>query len=278
MAWITYAFGDITANTGVLDASGHTWWASIPERAGPAGSATSLPRGGVAGEWFQAGFQRRKTITLAGKVQGSSWAEMLVAQERLENASNFVGAQGALTVVRGGITTSWTVFREAGPRFRRLAPTLAEWEIDFVALDPRRYGAEVSASFNLSAITGGITAPLTAPITAGGGVASAVTALNIGTAPTPVILDIAGPVTNPTVTHDQTGSVLRWGGMVVAGDVLRWDTDVRTVSLGGSSRRSSVIGRPGWFALAPGANSIRFSAASTDPAASLTARWRPAWW
>lgn len=273
----TYVLGDIVFNARVADGDGLRWYASLEGLGGPTSRVDVQPRQGLAGSLFSPGVNGTRQLTMTGMVVAADYAALKRARNRLAAAVNLVAAMGTL-VVNDAQPYQMQVYRADELRFEPDAsPTVGRFQVGLVAPDPLRYSTVAQAlSTSLSSITTGVTAPVVAPVSAGGGTASQVTAFNGGTTATPVVLEIAGPVTNPVVTHDESGSVIRLALTVIAGDLLVLDSDARSILLNGVNVRSSAVGRVRWFDLAPGANTIRFAAASADPAASLTVRWRAA--
>ncbi len=75
---------------------------------------------------------------------------------------------------------------------------------------------------------------------------------------------------------DGTVKTLAYSQNLTSGDVLVLDCAEHTAVLGGASRRRYLSGD--WPVIPPGGVSqIVFGSALYDPAALLTATWRPAW-
>jgi hypothetical protein len=107
---------------------------------------------------------------------------------------------------------------------------------------------------------------------------------NSGTAEVNPVIEIRGPVTNPSVTLTGTTTVLEYNLTLALGDVLTVDTWAGTVTLAGQSRLGTATLRSqpeGTFILPPGSTStvsFRSSDPIPDPNASCTVRWRSAYW
>ncbi|MGA5084098.1 phage distal tail protein [Streptomyces pseudogriseolus] len=173
-----------------------------------------------------------------------------------------------------------------------------EWE----ATDPRRYElAERTASATLPAAepgldwgvsdgaeTGldwGVSGTVEAGLSFGEpGSTGALTAVTVGDAPTHPVVEFRGPVTRPALTNLATGDVLEYDMPLAADDVLTVDTRAGTVTLNGTASRIYTVTSRSvpeqTFTLAPGTTNLTFRAApgSNDPAASVTLRWRSAYW
>jgi tail protein len=151
----------------------------------------------------------------------------------------------------------------------------------FRALDPLVYsGTEHEEVLVLPLVAGGLEVPFTVPFTIGASVISGTVLLtNSGTASTGLVLQIAGPVTQPRVTlqaPDGSTKTLRYLDSLGSGEVLTLDTRARTAYLGGGvSRRGRIAGD--WFLLEPGTSELTFGAATYDGASTLTVTWRSAY-
>ncbi|MGW1770635.1 phage distal tail protein [Streptomyces sp. NPDC002104] len=110
------------------------------------------------------------------------------------------------------------------------------------------------------------------------------TAHNAGNAPAHPLITIRGPVSMPSLTNMANGDVLEYDLDLAAGDVLVVNTADGTVTLNNSASRlytataRSVPEQS--FALWPGTAGMAYRAApgSSHPAASVTVRWRGAYW
>lgn len=91
---------------------------------------------------------------------------------------------------------------------------------------------------------------------------------NGGNRPTPLIIKINGPVTNPVIINDTTGDTMSFAATLLGGDQLVIDTQYKTVTLNGANRRS-YMQQNGWFLLQPGNNFIRYRATSGSGTAQL---------
>jgi len=178
-----------------------------------------------------------------------------------------------------------------------------EWE----ATDPRRYAlAEQAASARLPAAEPGLdwgaddgaveqgldwgaddgaVPPVEGGLTFGlPGSTGALTAVNVGDAPAHPLVEFRGPVDRPALINLATGDVLEYDLPLAAGDVLTVDTRGGAVTLNGTASRlhkaTSRSVPEQTFTLRKGTTNLTFRAApgSSDPAASVTVRWRSAYW
>ena len=211
----------------------------------------------------------------------------------------------ALTVAWGRSQTDIEMGLQLGGRQRivRGRPRSCEIDLDrlpqatpravctFKAGDPRIYDVtEQSGQCGLQIVEGGLTFGTISPtaggvtfgtITAGGGW---ITAENEGTADTPCVLTIEGPVTDPRVVliaEDGTQKTVDLTLTVPGGSRVVIDSHDGTVTQDGSTSQFAALTAESTpvrqFRLPPGTNSLRFLAASPDADARLTAQWRSAW-
>ncbi|MFM9613918.1 phage distal tail protein [Streptomyces niveiscabiei] len=231
-----------------------------------------------------------RTVTLDGMVVRAPRA-MVGAVIAVLNAGT-VPVDGELPLVvwlddRGPLLAHARATRRAlpaGPGWR--LGTVTGGAVEFVATDPRRYQlAERSASTPLPMPEPGLAFPLAFPLDFGPpGSTGTLTAVNDGDAPTHPVIEFRGPVAAPSLTSVESGDVLEYDLPLAAGDVLVVDTAAGTVTLNGAASRihtaTSRSVPEQTFTLVPGASHMTFRAApgSTDPAASVTVRWRSAYW
>lgn len=222
-------------------------------------------------------------------VEGSCWAAdrdaLADAFRRIVPAPGSV-ALSDVTVTMGGRTLRARVRarrRRVDARAGQWGTGRFGWVIELVRPDPRLYGPEQSRPTGLpTAVSSGHGFNHAFPLGFGGttGVGGEVTVVNGGTVPTPCVVEIAGPVTDPVVTVVATQARIGARLTVPAGSVLRIDTDARTVTLNGEDRLGAVIDFDLGYAfpdLPPGSSVLRFDAAAYSAGAVMTVRWADAY-
>lgn len=160
----------------------------------------------------------------------------------------------------------------------RNVSTLADWQAQLVADDPRLYDGNLGSSTAAVATAGGagLTFPMATPITFGSSpLGGEVTAVNDGTVPTPWVATFDGPLTNFTFEHVEAGRLMTFDGDLLAGDTLEVDADAHTVLLNGTASRYDWLRYPNWFLLTPGLNTLRVTASVGT--GGVTVEWRSAW-
>lgn len=159
-------------------------------------------------------------------------------------------------------------FINARPRRRSLPRTydqlqqLAPVALEFLATDPRYYGATVkTATMGLGIATSGLVFPATFPTSFGSGSSSGSAVLtNAGTFATRPRLTITGPVDNPIVdlmtTPTQTISLVL---SLSSTDTLVIDLKAGSIILNGTaSRRNTLAAGSVLWELPPGSTTVRF--------------------
>lgn len=155
--------------------------------------------------------------------------------------------------------------------------------LQFKATDPRRYGPLASGTTAPPITSAGITWPVTWPITwptGGSGASGTVNVVNSGDYATPLTITIRGPLTTPAVYRQDTGDVLELNTTLAASDVVIFDVLNDSVTMNGVSAKGLLTDRSApvsSFLMPPGTTGIALRAAVTDPAASMTVAYYPAY-
>ncbi|WP_370420327.1 hypothetical protein AB8O64_19725 [Streptomyces sp. QH1-20] len=218
------------------------------------------------------------------------------AAVRALNAATALGGPELPLVVwldeRGPLLVRARVLRRSVPVGKGYAlGTVLGAAIQWEASDPRRYGlAELQVGARLPQPEPGLDwhlAPegLSWPLDFGApGSTGGVTMTNEGDAPTAPTIEFRGPVERPSLTNVSTGDAIEYDITLTPDDVLLVDTGAGTVTLNGhASRLYTATNRSipeQAFTLAPGVTSLAYRAApgSSDPRASVTLRYRSAYW
>jgi hypothetical protein len=157
----------------------------------------------------------------------------------------------------------------------------AEAAVQLVAADSYyRSVVEHVATLSVAQAVVGRTYPRTYPYTypdaGSGGVASLV---NAGTAPSLPTLRIFGPVADPAIENQTTGRRVSFDVDLVVGtwlDVAWSQGEAMSVLLNGTASRYSTLVESDVLELAPGANSVRYSA-NAATTSYVEVRWRDRW-
>ena len=172
------------------------------------------------------------------------------------------------------------MFRQDTVLSSPVTDTVAQFSIQLVAADPRKFSDPLTTSTRLPSSTGGLTVPFTVPFTIASTVVSGSCSLvNSGNTTGPVRLRVAGPVTGPIITHDGTGAQLVFASSLVlaAGEWIDIDMEAHTVLANGTASRSGYITQRGWSGFEPDVNVWAFTAQAYNTAALLSVTATPAW-
>ncbi|MEU4513185.1 fibronectin type III domain-containing protein [Nonomuraea wenchangensis] len=241
----------------VLDEHLVTW--TVEEAEGWASSAPVSPvsarRGGVDGGWDGAGRYGPRRIVLKGTAVADTRLAMLAAKQRLLRSIH-PRTKAWLRVSDVRMVRQVRVRLDGQIRITDMGSLAFGWELPLKVADPRRYS----------------TVPITATAVIGSlpGEASAVIELSGTYATIPARMRLFGPIRDWTITHKETGTVMR--GM--PGDASRLPADPRyslTIDLAARQvlghvppevwpeprpGRSALAHLPAWFHLIPGINTI----------------------
>lgn len=294
----TYAIGSLTFN--VTDVNGVTWVVAATQGwfDGPPMRLNQTPLPYYDGAFRAPSYRSPRAITLQG------WCRAPSKQAAQSARDSFLGlfatgVQLQLTVADDSQTRTATVELADVPKATP-AGTGSEfdWQLVLSAVDPRKYGAPVSATTGLPAVaqTGlvwgtppGSGAGLTwgTPPGSGAGLVwgnlasnGLVTVSNAGTADAWPVFTITGPVTAPSIT-DSAGNLLAWSGPAL----LSTDTLVitsspfgpRSVLLDGGDNRASLTTAQ-WAPIPAGTSKTFQFQGTSSGSPSLTVSVSPAYW
>lgn len=244
--------------------------------------SSSRDHEGVDGGFIDAEFEKARTISLEGTIyDDTATIETLLDNLKDNYAPRTIpipfyfktpGVNERVVFVKPlGVKYNW----ESERRYGSVA-----FRIELYAEDPRIYEAtEEVVTIDQGAITyTGIDFPLDFPFSFGG-VSSTDDGQNVtnnGNRSTPAVIEIQGPVTNPSIINETEGLTLAFDIILAADETLVVDLAHHTVKLDGYINRRGTLRSPDWFLLQPGDTFIRYRAESAPPS-SMTLTFRSAW-
>lgn len=234
--------------------------------------------GAIVGE----GFLGPRFLTLTGSIISPT----VSATRELRDAlfSRFPLDDTLLTVVEGGATRYLTVSRSPAEVLHRHLSghgNNIKWSAQFVAADPRKFGAELTDSTGLPSSSGGLTFPHEFPHSFDAtSVSGRCTLTNEGTMSGKVRLRLtggSGGLVGPQVAHVTSGRsiVFATSLTIPEGVYVDVDMDAHTILEQGTASRAGWVTERGWSQFEPGDNEWQFTAISGDGTLEVTA-W-PAW-
>jgi hypothetical protein len=152
----------------------------------------------------------------------------------------------------------------------------------FVAGDPRIYSdAESVITATPEGGNVGADMPIDFDIAFGTGSSGTSTGLisvvNNGTYNSPPEMIINGPFTSLTLQNLTTGKSLSYAYVVDAGQQAEFDFRAKTIYVAGTSRYSGFQAGSSWWKLAPGSNTIKFTATGSSGSTLMSMGYRDAW-
>ena len=228
-------------------------------------------------------FARSRIVTASGSILSSAARDALaLALMGVSPVSSTVTNLAATTFGRT-LSTGARLIARSLPVKEDYAAGVVPVALQWRCPDPLRYGpSQTAGPIGLPTSGGGIVYPLTYGITYGTqGVVGHLTLTNPGTADTSVVFTVTGSLPSGFSITSSDGQLLTYPEPLAAGEVLTLDTATGFVLLGGTSDRRSNLTNADWMQV-PAGGSLTVSFASLggtyDPAATLTATTRPAYW
>lgn len=225
-------------------------------------------------------FLTARHMTLGGRVSAPNPAALNASLDDLNAAVTLDGF--TLAVAETGRVRTAEAQRNGEVITTKTNNRVAEFSIQIVAKDPRKFGDLITATTLLPHSWGGLTRPSTWPRTwTGVSNSGQIVINNPGNTDAPVWLRIDGPIPAGgwTVTHVGKKQSLSFAASLAlgAGEFVTVDLEAREILAQGQAPRSGSITSRGWFTLEPGENTIAFAAVNDSPTAQLTVTTRPAW-
>ena len=290
MTTMTGPYAMIGADGSIIQFDGTKYSLLIDGLSGMSGipaqyNTTSTP--GMIGELYHTSTIGRKNISFTLMVYGTDRAEIEINRSAFISAINPIYGKSKLLWKRlDGVTVYLDVLPTNGsPDFRDDIPLGAKgWKAycDFIALDPCYY-AEDAMEARVQGYLGGFTIPFTVPFTLG--TADDLASLyNSGDTPTPCIITLTGMMENPIVTNVTTGEFILVRRTIADTETLVINTKhgSKSVTLIDSDNIETnalnyVTSTSKFFQLAPGLNTIRFTATTQGNNASGKLAYNPRW-
>lgn len=241
------------------------------------------------GAWFGRGAYKARVVEIEGafRMCRGGQDELDEIRERLQAA--FDPTVDTLLAVNERIPKQLTVrpSSEVAAHPVKGQRRAGIFSVVLTAADPFKYaagaaGQETTILFLLDPTAmGGLTHDLEHPLDHGGVDLDALgwqkTVTNIGSVPALPIVRFVGPASRPTLTNATTGEVFTLDRDLPAGVEAVIDMEMRTVIVGGASDFAAKAPRSSFWALAKGANVVRFTADAFNPAARAYLTLRPRW-
>lgn len=231
-------------------------------------------------------FQGR-TITVEGYILGKCTENCLRSWDLLKRTVAGTGMR--LTVSMGYVRRQTQVMQaSSAPLIKWAGVNVLKYSLSLVALSPYLFGLDtVSDSTGLPKTSGGLIFPYSFEDQAAGSgsgwvwservESGQVWLQNTGTAPSPVLIRIDGPVVEPQVTHVGSGHVMAFDMSLGSGQYVLINGQTHEILVDGTDPARGRVKRREWSQAEVGSNVWGFSASEFSDAARMTVSFYPAY-
>lgn len=227
-----------------------------------------------------------RTITVEGHILGRCTESCIAAWNAFKSV---LDPDGMLLIARlGGIGRQVRVWQSASaPLVKWAGVNVLRFSVGLTSLSPYLYGLDsVSGVTALPSSSGGMLFPyhfeeadvsssswMWSENTTSGNVALS----NVGTAPSPVMIRIDGPVVNPQVSHVGSGHVIAFDVSLGTGHYATMNGVTHEILIDGTDPARGRVTRREWSQAEPGSNVWGFNASEYSAEARMTVSFYPAY-
>lgn len=227
-----------------------------------------------------------RTITIEGHIIGRCTESCVNAWNAFKSV---LDASGMLLTVRlGGIGRQARVWQStSAPLIKWEGVNVLRFSLGLTSLSPYLYGLDsVSGVSGLPSSSGGMSFPYHFRTDDGTGgswqwsetvISGNVALSNEGTAPSPVMIRIDGPVVNPQILHVGSGHVIAFDMSFGAGHYATINGVTHEILIDGTDPARGRVVRREWSQAEPGLNIWGFNAGEYSATARMTVSFYPAY-
>lgn len=227
-----------------------------------------------------------RTITVEGHIIGRCTESCVNAWNAFKSVLDTAGM--LLTARLGDIGRQVRVWQSSSaPLVKWDGVNILRFSLGLTALSPYLYGLEsVSSVSGLPSASGGMSLPyhfeetgisLSSWMWGEEVVSGSVMLSNVGTAPSPVMIRIDGPVVNPQVSHVESGHVIAFNMSLGWGHYATINGITHEILIDGTDPARGRVVRREWSQAEPGLNVWGFNASEYSDAARMTVSFYPAY-
>lgn len=227
-----------------------------------------------------------RTITIEGHIIGRCTESCITAWNAFKSVLDNDGMR--LVARLGDISRQARVWQSASaPLVKWEGVNILRFSLGLTSLSSYLYGLEsVSGTSSLPKTTGGMTFPyhfeehgvsLSSWTWSETVVSGSVTLSNVGTAPSPVMIRIDGPVVNPQILHAGSGHVMAFDMSLGMGHYVTINGVTHEILIDGTDPARGRAVRREWSQAEPGENVWAFSASEYSDLARMTVSFYPAY-
>ena len=227
-----------------------------------------------------------RTITIEGHIIGRCTESCVTAWNAFKSV---LDAGGMLLVARlGDISRQVRVWQSgSAPLVKWDGVNMLRFSLGLTSLSPYLYGLDsVSGSSGLPSSYGGMTFPyhfeeagvsLSSWMWSENIVSGQVALDNVGTAPSPVMIRVNGPVVNPQIVHVRSGHVIAFNMRLGSGHYVTVNGVNHEILVDGTDPARGRVVRREWSQAEAGMNVWGFNASEYSDAARMTVSFYPAY-
>lgn len=227
-----------------------------------------------------------RTITIEGHIIGRCTESCIASWNMLKSVLSSAGV--TLVARLGGISRQVQVLQSASaPLVKWNGVNVLKFSLGLTALSSYLYGLEaVSGSVRLLHSSGGMTFPYGFEVNSGP-VSSwrwdenvefgNMSLLNSGTAPSPVMIRIDGPVVNPRIIHEGSGHVIAFDVKLGIGHYATVNGMTHEILIDGTDPARGHVVRREWSQADVGSNVWSFRSSEYSDTARMTVSFYPAY-
>lgn len=227
-----------------------------------------------------------RTITIEGHIIGRCTESCITSWNAFKSVLDTGGM--LLTTRLGDISRQVRVWQSASaPLIKWAGVNILRFSVGLTALSPYLYGVDsVSGVSGLPKASGGMQFPYHFEETGGSlsswvwsenAVSGKVILDNVGTAPSPVMIRIDGPVVNPQVLHAGSGHVMAFAMSLGWGHYATINGVTHEILVDGTDPARGRVTRREWSQAEPGLNVWGFNASEYSGTARMTVSFYPAY-
>lgn len=227
-----------------------------------------------------------RTITIEGHIIGRCMESCINAWNAFKSVLDDSGM--LLTVRLGAIGRQARVWQSASaPLVKWEGMNVLRFSLGLTSLSPYLYGLEpVSGVSGLPSSSGGMSFPyhfeeagvsLSSWMWSEKVASGQVVLDNVGTAPSPVLIRIDGPVVNPQISHVGSGHVIAFDMSFGVGHYATVNGVTHEILIDGTDPARGRVNRREWSQAEPGSNVWGFNAGEHSAMARMTVSFYPAY-
>lgn len=227
-----------------------------------------------------------RTITIEGYIIGRCTESCVTAWNAFKSV---LDTGGMILIARLGVISRQVRVWQSGsaPLIKWDGVNMLRFSIGLTSLSPYLYGVDsVSGSSGLPSSSGGMQFPyrfeeaggsLSSWVWSENVVSGQVALDNVGTAPSPVMIRIDGPVVDPQVLHVGSGRVMAFAMSLGSGHYATINGVTHEILIDGTDPARGRVKRREWSQAEPGMNVWGFNAGEYSDTASMTVSFYPAY-